>query len=39
LVNYCNASGHDIKVFSQMVQQAVEERFEIRLQPEVNFCC
>ena len=39
LVNYGNASGHDIKVFSQMVQQAVEERFDIRLQPEVNFCC
>ena len=39
LVNYGNASGQDIKVFSQMIQQAVEERFDIRLQPEVNFCC
>ena len=39
LVNYRNASGHDIKAFSRMVQQSVEKRFDIRLQPEVNFCC
>ena len=39
LVNYNNASGHEIKTFSQKVQQTVEERFAIRLQPEVNFCC
>jgi len=39
LVNFGNASGHDIKAFSQIVQQAVEECFGIRLQPEVNFCC
>ena len=39
LVNFGNANGHEIKTFSQMVQQVVEERFEIRLQPEVNFCC
>ena len=39
LVNFGGASGHDIKAFSQMIQQTVEERFGIRLQPEVNFCC
>ena len=39
LVNYGSASGHEIKTFSQKVQQTVEERFAIRLQPEVNFCC
>ena len=39
LVNFGNANGHEIKTFSQMVQQVVEERFDIRLQPEVNFCC
>jgi len=39
LVNYGNASGREIKTFSQKVQQTVEERFAIRLQPEVNFCC
>ena len=39
LVNFGNASGHDIKAFSQIVKQAVKERFGINLQPEVNFCC
>jgi UDP-N-acetylmuramate dehydrogenase len=39
LVNFGNASGYDIKAFSQMVQQVVEERFGVCLQPEVNFCC
>ena len=39
LVNFGNASGHDIKAFSQIVKQAVKERFGISLQPEVNFCC
>ena len=39
LVNFVNASGHDIKAFSQVVQQAVKECFDILLQPEVNFCC
>ena len=39
LVNFGNANGHEIKTFSQMVQQVVEDRFDIRLQPEVNFCC
>ena len=39
LVNYGTASGHEIKAFSQMVQQMVEKRFDIHLQPEVNFCC
>ena len=39
LVNFGNASGHDIKAFSLVVLQAVKERFDIRLQPEVNFCC
>jgi UDP-N-acetylmuramate dehydrogenase len=39
LVNFGNASGHDINAFGQMIQQAVKKRFKIHLQPEVNFCC
>ena len=39
LVNYGNASGHDIKAFSIMVQQKVQRYFGIQLDPEVNFCC
>ena len=39
LVNFGNASGLDIKAYSQMVQQTVEKHFKIHLQPEVNFCC
>ena len=39
LVNYGTASGHEIKAFSHMIEKAVEERFGVCLQPEVNFCC
>ena len=39
LVNFGNASGHDINSFGQMIQQVVKKRFNIHLQPEVNFCC
>jgi UDP-N-acetylmuramate dehydrogenase len=39
LVNFGDASGQNIKAFSQKVQQKVQDRFGILLQPEVNFCC
>jgi UDP-N-acetylmuramate dehydrogenase len=37
LVNYGNAKGREIKALAEQVQQSVQERFGIRLTPEVNF--
>jgi UDP-N-acetylmuramate dehydrogenase len=37
LVNYGNAKGQEIKALAEQVQQSVQERFGIRLTPEVNF--
>jgi UDP-N-acetylmuramate dehydrogenase len=37
LVNYGEAKGREIKALAESVQQSVEERFGIRLTPEVNF--
>ncbi|MEM1220525.1 MAG: UDP-N-acetylmuramate dehydrogenase [Bacteroidota bacterium] len=36
LVNHGGATGPEVWAFAQQVQQAVEERFGIRLEPEVN---
>ena len=36
LVNYGNASGKDILDLAESIQNAVEEKFAIRIQPEVN---
>ncbi len=37
LVNYGAAKGQEIKALAEQVQQSVQERFGIRLTPEVNF--
>lgn len=37
LVNYGEAKGQEIKALAEQVQQSVQERFGIRLTPEVNF--
>ncbi len=37
LVNYGEAKGREIKALAEQVQQSVQERFGIRLTPEVNF--
>jgi UDP-N-acetylmuramate dehydrogenase len=37
LVNYGDAKGQEIKALAEEVQQSVQERFGIRLTPEVNF--
>ena len=37
LVNYGDAKGQEIKELAEQVQQSVQERFGIRLTPEVNF--
>lgn len=37
LVNYGEAKGREIKALAEEVQQSVQERFGIRLTPEVNF--
>ena len=37
LVNYGNGKGEDIINLSQLIQQSVLEKFNIQLQPEVNF--
>jgi len=36
-VNYGEAKGREIKALAEQVQQSVQERFGIRLTPEVNF--
>ena len=37
LVHYGGGSGHDIVGLAQRIQQSVEEKFGIRISPEVNF--
>jgi len=37
LVNYGDAKGREIKALAEEVQQSVQDRFGIRLTPEVNF--
>ena len=37
LVNYGDAKGQEIKALAEEVQRSVQERFGIRLTPEVNF--
>lgn len=37
LVHYGNGTGNDIVALSQKIQQSVEEKFGIRISPEVNF--
>ncbi len=37
LVHYGGGTGHDIMDLAQRIQQSVEEKFGIRISPEVNF--
>lgn len=37
LVHYGGGMGHDIVALAQRIQQSVEEKFGIRISPEVNF--
>ena len=37
LVHYGGGTGHDIVVLAQRIQQSVEEKFGIKISPEVNF--
>ena len=36
IVNYGNATGHDVVTFYRKVQKKVVEQFDIQLEPEVN---
>ena len=37
IVNYGNATGHEIALFAESIRQAVDERFGILLMPEVRY--